>query len=81
MPDKQIISLLEVLFPRFFNCSFEPFWSLPGCHSFSNSARIYRTSTVTAMEAELLEEHGALRTVKDLSAGAAGGIAQVLLGM
>jgi hypothetical protein len=33
------------------------------------------------MEAELLEEHGALRTVKDLSAGAAGGIAQVLLGM
>jgi hypothetical protein len=34
------------------------------------------------MEAELLEEHGgALRTVKDLTAGAAGGIAQVLLGM
>ena len=35
------------------------------------------------MEPEILEHHdeGALRTIKDLGAGAAGGIAQVLLGM
>ncbi|OJJ47533.1 hypothetical protein ASPZODRAFT_24451 [Penicilliopsis zonata CBS 506.65] len=32
------------------------------------------------MEVELIEESGSLRTVKDLAAGAAGGIAQVLLG-
>lgn len=32
------------------------------------------------MSTNELENQGALRTVKDLSAGAAGGIAQVLLG-
>jgi solute carrier family 25 carnitine/acylcarnitine transporter 20/29 len=36
------------------------------------------------MEPQEILEHeggGALRTIKDLSAGAAGGVAQVLLGM
>lgn len=42
-------------------------------------------ATIAAMESEAFEDMqkggGALRTIKDLAAGAAGGMAQVLLGM
>lgn len=39
-----------------------------------------RTGLKMADAASELEEHGMVRTLKDLFAGAAGGIAQVLLG-
>lgn len=60
-------------------CSFCPF-------HFSSSAFPCLDCIYAIMESEAFEDLqqknvGALRTVKDLSAGAAGGIAQVLIGM
>ena len=80
-PDKHVIVVLSGVFPLLLLLSF--LCALPPYFPRSNW-QVDSLNLAVDMEYEAFEDlekgGGALRTVKDLSAGAAGGLAQVLLG-